>query len=93
VFLQTQRAEKPWELNDLRIQTSCLGEFHREESKNQVKWSFDKPKKIREMFWSGRRDLNSGPPAPKAGGLSFGSPSFSMFLLKTKGLENNLVVA
>ena len=26
-------------------------------------------KKTREMFWSGRRDLNSGPPAPKAGAL------------------------
>jgi len=31
-----------------------------------VKWPFDKPKKTREMFWSGRADLNRGPPAPKA---------------------------
>jgi hypothetical protein len=26
----------------------------------------DKLKKMREMFWSGRADLNRGPPAPKA---------------------------
>jgi hypothetical protein len=32
-----------------------------------VKRAFDKLKKIREMFWSGRPDLNRGPPAPKAG--------------------------
>jgi hypothetical protein len=31
-----------------------------------VNGAFNKLKKTREMFWSGRRDLNSGPPAPKA---------------------------
>src|SRR6266403_6224357 len=35
----------------------------------QVKRAFHKLKKMRKMFWSGRRDLNSGPPAPKAGAL------------------------
>jgi hypothetical protein len=34
-----------------------------------MKRAFDKLKKIREMFWSGRADLNRGPPAPKAGAL------------------------
>src|SRR3984957_14253128 len=34
-----------------------------------VNGAFNKLKKTREMFWSGRRDLNSGPPAPKAGAL------------------------
>src|SRR5579859_32832 len=34
--------------------------------KNRVKWSFDKPKKIREIFWSRRPDSNRGPPVPKA---------------------------
>src|SRR5256885_13943937 len=34
-----------------------------------MKRAFDKLKKLRKMFWSGRRDLNSGPPAPKAGAL------------------------
>src|ERR1700676_356124 len=61
--------------------------------KNQVKWSFDKPKKIREMFWSGRPDSNRGPPAPKPAGLSLGSPSFSIYFLKTNELEKYLVVA
>src|SRR5258708_39900308 len=28
----------------------------------------------RRKDWSGRRDLNSGPPAPKTGVLSLGSP-------------------
>src|SRR5882672_10859609 len=34
-----------------------------------VNGAFNKLKKTREMFWSGRRDSNSGPPAPKAGAL------------------------
>ncbi len=34
-----------------------------------MKGAFINLKKTREMFWSGRRDLNSGPPAPKAGAL------------------------
>jgi hypothetical protein len=34
--------------------------------------------------WSGGRDLNSGPPAPKLAGLSFLSPSFATLFLKTK---------
>ena len=58
-----------------------------------MKSAFVKLKKTREMFWSGRRDLNSGPPAPKSGVLSLGSPSFSIAFLKTKGLSQNLVVA
>jgi hypothetical protein len=33
--------------------------------------AFDKLKKIREMFWSGRPDLNRRPPAPKAGDLNY----------------------
>jgi hypothetical protein len=33
---------------------------------SEVNGVFNKLKKTREMFWSGRRDLNSGPPAPKA---------------------------
>src|SRR5258705_7722454 len=47
----------------------------------------------KNIQWSGRRDLNSGPPAPKSGVLSLGSPSFSIAFLKTKGLSQNLVVA
>ena len=58
-----------------------------------VNGAFNKLKKTREMFWSGRRDLNSGPPAPKAGVISLGSPSFSIFVLKTNELEKYLVVA
>src|SRR5580700_6524006 len=34
-----------------------------------VNGAFNNLKKIREMFWSGRPDLNRGPPAPKAGAL------------------------
>src|SRR5260370_30467849 len=40
------------------------------------------------MFWSGRRDLNSGPPAPKAGALPETTFLFSTLLLK----QNNLTV-
>src|SRR5216684_7804578 len=58
-----------------------------------VKGAFDKLKKIREMFWSGRPDLNRGPPAPKSGVLPLGSPSFSISVLKTNELEKYLVVA
>src|SRR5216684_4317309 len=43
--------------------------------------------------WSGRPDLNRGPPAPKSGVLSLGSPSFSISFLKTNELERYLVVA
>ncbi len=43
--------------------------------------------------WSGRRDLNSGPPAPKPAGLSFGSPSFSILFLQINELDKYLVVA
>src|SRR6516164_2600046 len=49
--------------------------------------------KAEELFWSGRRDLNSGPPAPKPDGSCFGSPSFATLFLKTKDLVKNLVVA
>src|SRR5260221_12578871 len=58
-----------------------------------VNGAFNKLKKTREMFWSGRRDLNSGPPAPKAGVISPGSPSFSISVLKTNELEKYLVLA
>ena len=34
-----------------------------------MKGAFINLQKTREMCWSGRRDLNSGPPAPKAGAL------------------------
>jgi len=43
--------------------------------------------------WSGRPDLNRGPPAPKPAGLSFGSPSFSILFLKINEIEKYLVVA
>ncbi len=52
-----------------------------------MRGAFDKLKKLRKMFWSGRRDLNSGPPAPKAGGLLKTTHLFSVLLLK----QNNLV--
>ena len=65
-------------------------EFH---SDVGVKSASDKLKKIRKMFWSGRPDLNRGPPAPKPAGLPPGSPSLSIFVLKTKELEKYLVVA
>jgi hypothetical protein len=35
----------------------------------EVNGAFNRLKKTREMFWSGRPDLNRGPPAPKAGAL------------------------
>ena len=41
----------------------------------------------------GRGDLNSRPPAPKPAGLPFGSPSFSVLVLKINELEKYLVVA
>src|SRR5258708_9982921 len=41
----------------------------------------------------GCRDLNSGPPAPKPAGLSFGSPSFSILFLQINEIEEYLVVA
>jgi hypothetical protein len=47
----------------------------------------------RRKDWSGRRDLNSGPPAPKPAGLSFGSPSFSILFLQINEIEEYLVVA
>src|SRR5215469_8970860 len=42
--------------------------------------------------WSGRRDLNSGPPAPKAGVLSFQSPSLAIPHMKIKELSREIVV-
>jgi hypothetical protein len=53
-----------------------------------VNGAFNKLKKTREMFWSGRPDLNRGPPAPKAGGLLYTTLLFSALLLK----QNNLFV-
>jgi hypothetical protein len=46
-----------------------------------------------EKLWSGRPDLNRGPPAPKAGVISQGSPSFSVSVLETNELEKYLAVA
>src|SRR5260221_538259 len=41
----------------------------------EVNGALNKLKKTREMFWSGRPDLNRGPPAPKSGALpKFRSP-------------------
>src|ERR1700687_5998385 len=51
-----------------------------------VDGAFNKLKKTREMFWSGRRDLNSEPPAPKTGKLAFVSPLISTMRLKTQSL-------
>ena len=48
--------------------------------------------KAEELFWSGRRDLNSGPPAPKAGVLSFRSPSLAIPHMKIKELSREIVV-
>ena len=56
------------------------------QQKFSVNWPSDNLKKIREMFWSGRADLNRGPPAPKAGGLSKTTVLFSTFLLKQSNL-------
>jgi len=56
------------------------------QQKFSVNWPSDNLKKIREMFWSGRADLNRGPPAPKADVLPLESPSFSILLLKEKDL-------
>jgi len=42
--------------------------------------------------WSGRRDLNSGPPAPKAGVLPFRSPSLAIPHMKIKELSREIVV-
>src|SRR5258705_8597411 len=53
-----------------------------------VNGAFNKLTKTREMFWSGRRDLNSGPPAPKASGLLKTTLLFSALLLE----QNNLAV-
>jgi hypothetical protein len=41
-----------------------------------------------EIFWSGRPDLNRGPPAPKAGGIVKTTLLFSTLPLK----QNDLVV-
>ena len=85
---------------------SCLRVFFEDSSRGKlfgirrisidefrVKKAFNKLKKTGEMFWSGRRDSNSGPPAPKPAGLPLGSPSFSISFLKTNELEKYLVVA
>jgi hypothetical protein len=54
----------------------------------EVNGAFNMLKKTREMFWSGRPDLNRGPPAPKAGIPLKTTLLFSMLPLK----QNNLVV-
>ena len=55
-----------------------------------VKRSFYKLQKIGEMFWSGRPDLNRGPPAPKSGVRPLRSPSLSILPLKAKDLVKTL---
>jgi hypothetical protein len=65
-FLPADGAAKLWKLNHLQKPTSCLREIHRGSSKKTI---ISKCKKKQNIKWSGRRDLNSGPPAPKAGAL------------------------
>jgi hypothetical protein len=61
--------------------------------KVRVKNLFDKLKQIRKIILVGAPGFEPGPPAPKPAGLSPGSPSFSILVLKTKQLEKYLVVA
>jgi hypothetical protein len=77
IFVMRRNSRK---LNELRIQTSQSGGIPRV----SLSEALNKLKKTRGMFWSGRRDLNSGPPAPKPGVLSLGSPSFSIFSFENK---------
>jgi hypothetical protein len=46
----------------------------------------DKLKTIREMFWSGRPDLNRGPPAPKTRALVRAKSYHATVTLKIKRL-------
>jgi hypothetical protein len=43
------------------------------------------------VIWSGRADLNRGPPAPKAGGLPKTTVLFSTFPLKQNGLDEIII--
>ena len=65
-FLPPYRTVKSWELNSLQNPTACLGEIR---GGDDAKVSVPKDWSTKDMNWSGRRDLNSGPPAPKAGAL------------------------
>src|SRR5467141_3327700 len=65
-FLPPYRTVKSWELNSLQNPTACLGEIR---GGDDAKVSVPKDWSTNDMNWSGRRDLNSGPPAPKAGAL------------------------
>ncbi len=58
-----------------------------------VNGAFNKLKKTREMFWSGRPDLNRGPPAPKAGGPLKTTLPFSALLLKNNNLVETVACA
>ena len=88
-FSYVRRAGESCELKDLRNQTSCLPNFTGEIRVNGCVANY---MKTEELFWSGRRDLNSGPPAPKAGSSPLGSPSFPISNLITEGLDPEMVV-
>src|SRR5580700_10929326 len=57
----------------------------------RVKRALDKVQKIREMFWSGRPDLNRRPPAPKAGALPGCATPRHELRQDYKGLPNRTV--
>src|SRR6266513_3607695 len=65
-FLPAHSTVKSWRLNALQRPTSCLRELHKGFNKNA---GVSKRWETKNINWSGRRDLNSGPPAPKAGAL------------------------
>jgi hypothetical protein len=87
-FLSTHNATKLWRLNDLQKPTSCLREIHKSFSKNAgvSKWW-----ETKNIDWSGRRDLNSGPPAPKAGALPGCATPRHEVRKDYKGLPNRTV--
>src|ERR1700730_3195176 len=64
-----------YEVTEIENQSSCLGGIRRAELASRVKEKRD---------WPGRRDLNSGPPAFKPAGLSFGSLPFQSRLSRCK---------
>jgi hypothetical protein len=90
VFFECSPRRQVLRIKGLRNQTFCLPNFTGEVRVNGCVANY---MKAEELFWSGRRDLNSGPPAPKPAGLLLGSPSFSIAILKIKGLAKEIVVA
>jgi hypothetical protein len=58
-----------FENGSLSKSDDSLANFSHPADQKGVDGGFNKLKKTREMFWSGRPDLNRGPPAPKAGAL------------------------